>query len=264
MNTKTLLTGVATMVAVALCMALTGCEKENDNVLKTNTLNVKKTEGKNTAEIKVDFPLAANPWLQTAITEYISETLGGTYEGEMDDAEALANHYAQDYLRQMAEVRSEVEGDEMEYSHEARITKIYETERLVTYSTATYAFYGGAHGSSTGTGMTFRKSDGRRVGMNLLNDKVGDEEWMDMVRGALKNYFEVKTDDELHDCLQLDPDYFPYIPMPESEPWFSEEGMVFSYQQYEIACYAAGMPAFVVPYEKLHKYLNVTGRRLVE
>lgn len=37
------------------------------------------------------------------------------------------------------------------------------------------------------------------------------------------------------------------IPFPKYEPYYTEDGVCFIYQQYEIACYAAGRPTFTLP-----------------
>ena len=40
--------------------------------------------------------------------------------------------------------------------------------------------------------------------------------------------------------------------------------MLFSYQQYEIAAYAAGIPAFVISYDQLKPYLTEAGAALIK
>ena len=39
-------------------------------------------------------------------------------------------------------------------------------------------------------------------------------------------------------------------------PALTDEGVVFSYQPYEIACFAAGMYHFTIPYNRLMDYLT--------
>lgn len=50
--------------------------------------------------------------------------------------------------------------------------------------------------------------------------------------------------------------------LPEAA--FTEEGMVFSFQPYEIDCWAAGTYHFVVPYNKLMPYLTPGAKRLID
>ena len=39
----------------------------------------------------------------------------------------------------------------------------------------------------------------------------------------------------------------------------SEEGVVFSFQPYDICCFAAGCFHFTIPYHKVRKYLTLRG-----
>ena len=53
------------------------------------------------------------------------------------------------------------------------------------------------------------------------------------------------------------------IPLPTWQPFPSKDGLVFTYQQYEIAPYAAGMPAFTIPYEDIAPYVLVEVRPIL-
>ena len=64
----------------------------------------------------------------------------------------------------------------------------------------------------------------------------------------------------LNDFLLLDGDL---IPLPSWQPFPSKDGLVFTYQQYEIAPYAAGMPAFTIPYEDIAPYVLVEVRPIL-
>jgi hypothetical protein len=52
--------------------------------------------------------------------------------------------------------------------------------------------------------------------------------------------------------------------MPQCPPIFTEEGILFLYNQYEIAPYALGLPQFVLTWEKVMPYLNVTAKRMIK
>ena len=54
-----------------------------------------------------------------------------------------------------------------------------------------------------------------------------------------------------------------FLPMPVTPPLFGKDGIIVTYQQYEIAAYAAGMPSFVIPYNKAKGLLNQTGKALL-
>ena len=44
--------------------------------------------------------------------------------------------------------------------------------------------------------------------------------------------------------------------MPATSPYFTADGIVFTYQQYEIAPYAAGQPSFTLSYKDVASYLT--------
>jgi hypothetical protein len=78
----------------------------------------------------------------------------------------------------------------------------------------------------------------------------------------LKDYFNVKSDGGLMDCLQ-GVDNVATIPLPTTPPYMTIEGFTFIYQQYEIVAYAAGMPSDVIPYEQMKPCLTEYAQELI-
>ena len=54
------------------------------------------------------------------------------------------------------------------------------------------------------------------------------------------------------------------VALPKYGPWFSQTGVEFVYQQYEITAYAFGMPEFTLPYEKVKGFLTPAAADLVK
>jgi hypothetical protein len=81
------------------------------------------------------------------------------------------------------------------------------------------------------------------------------------MKKGLKKYFEVNTDEELENCLSLEHTYL--LPLPANPPLFIKEGVSITYQQYEIAPYAAGLPSFILPYNEAKSLMNTTGKNLL-
>ena len=46
------------------------------------------------------------------------------------------------------------------------------------------------------------------------------------------------------------------LPLPDFEPYLTEQGVTFIYQPYEISYYAAGKPEFTIPYNVVKPYLK--------
>ena len=60
------------------------------------------------------------------------------------------------------------------------------------------------------------------------------------IKRGLMEYFEARSIEELYDNLQLSDT--KDVPLPQHGLWIEDGKVVFQYQQYEIACYAAGLP----------------------
>ena len=253
---------ILTLLAItALVLTYSSCKDAPTSDAKCRTIELATgSAAGDSAHVKFVLPDYADRHLNEVILEQLNEALGGTYEGSYADPDSMARHYLATYMQEMSEERADFE-TEMTFERSLKVYRTYETDRLVTFNVQQYQFSGGAHGGTLCFGLTFRKPDGRRMSMNTLGNLVGDEEWSNLQKEGLKEYFEVDTDEELQDCL-LDVETY-MIPAPEYEPYFSEKGMEFVYQQYEIAPYAAGLPSYTIPYDRLRKYLNVTGRRLL-
>ena len=225
-------------------------------------------------DLTIDFPEGGNATLVNAIREYISESLGstygggedeslqGSYSGDLADGEKMATYYFDLKVKEFTGMYNDMKQDGMpevpELASNIKITKDYETDKVVTFFYNSYENGGGAHGGAVGSGMTFRKSDGRRIDWDLFTTV----KMQSIIRNGLKEYFEVKTDDELAGCLTLNDSFI--LPMPVTPPLFGKDGIIVTYQQYEIASYAAGMPSFVIPYKKAKDMMNNTGKKLIE
>lgn len=204
-----------------------------------------KSEGK--SSLKVDFPKCSNQVLQQNILEWINEQLGGTYEGDLNNNDAMFNHYA-------SQLGSVDEGYG-EYSKTA-LTKAYEDDYIVTYQDDSEFYGGGIHGIGTVLGKTFRKSDGKVFTNSFITFyKLRDS----AVRG-LKRYFEVSSDEDLLGRLQIEGNSLDELPPPSNDPWIMGDGVHFLYTPYEIACYADGSPTFTVSINDIKSAVNATAK----
>ena len=268
MNMKNTFTGCAIMAMAALSLSLGGCKQEPTNEATETNIELVAGTKKDTARVSINIPVYADETVMRAIMEQLVEALDGSYEGDLTDVDSLARYLLKSNMDEMAGMHDEDEetwDEEMEFmthfERELTVSKVYENDRFVTLNIQYYQYAGGAHGISTDYGMTFRKSDGRQMGKNILNNLQGDEGWRDMMYQGLMEYFEVESEEELSACL-FEPELYK-LELPGTEPYLTEEGLTFVYQQYEIAAYCYGMPSFTIPYDKLDKYLNTTGKRLL-
>ena len=268
-------------VVILCAIALTGCKTKIDtqalNTLtslsqitpadvKTRPMSLADSVTVNNVKglfkIDADFPDSGNFFVINNIREWMSEQLGGTYEGNMEDGAKMLDHYKNVVLTDFKEniIPDMPRIEDMSCYKAVKIKKLYETDRYVSYLYTQEGFAGGAHGWYLMQGQTFRKSDGRRIDYDIFRAELMDE-LADLVKDNIfTQYFESNTEDMGNLLTMENNDFFP---LPQSAPIFREDGVEFVYQQYEIACYAAGMPACVISYDLLEPFLTQAGRWLV-
>ncbi len=178
--------------------------------------------------------------------------------------------------RMVGEVRSMAEeGFAAGYENEYTIRMSVQTPDYLTLEIGHYTYMGGAHGGFGSEGVTFRKSDGRKMGWNLF-DLSKKQQIIALIREQLKTYFAFDenkkpiSDEELQEQLQVwdDPDTpeneLEYgLPLPTTAPYVTRDGIAFVYQQYEIAAYACGLPSGILSFESVRDVLSDEGKNLL-
>ena len=215
-----------------------------------------------TIKIETDFPESGNFFVVNNVREWMSEQMGGTYEGSLENGAKMLEHYKSsvlnDFQQNVIPDMPRIKG--MSCYKDIKLTKMYETDRYVTYLYTQEGYAGGAHGWYLMQGQTFRKSDGRRIDYDIFRTELMDD-LAEMVKDNIfSQYFESNAS-EMENLLTMENNDF--FPLPEAAPIFREDGVEFVYQQYEIACYAAGMPACVISYDLLEPFLTQAGKWLV-
>lgn len=157
-----------------------------------------------------------------------------------------------------------VQADEEIHSYELGLTITkgkYETSSLAVFDVEYYSDYGGAHPNGVAYCMTFDKKTGKQVKNFFVPG--AKSKMQNILRNGLVRYFKANGESvnarTLNECLMLEGNT---IPLPACTPVPSSKGLVFTYQQYEIAAYAYGMPSFTVPYSELAPYLTSEAKAL--
>ena len=207
------------------------------------------------------------------------------YNGDEKDAKSVFDYYSREVSKMLnsqakddydervkyweedstitAEQRKEFKENITPWDYTMEVTKTFEDSTYVVFNDMEYAYIGGAHGGVFGFGaLTFRFSDGSKVDGFLKDNVVKDMQ--PLLKKGLKEYFnenaddKITTDQQLMENLQLSGETDNLIPLPAWMPCPDEKGkgLVFTYQQYEIACYAVGMPSFVLSWEELKPFLK--------
>ena len=286
--------GLAVVAAVA-------CRPSGGKDLKTETLNYEESADHADLSMKVELPVsgqsAAGDRIRASLVEVMDAQLShiGTYEeerlfpefeGDRSQTESLVTYYRdkalesigrlsqEDYDERVASIEENdglTDGQRKEFidqmpgwEYEFNLLKDRETDQYVVFTSQDYVYLGGAHGGVIGRGgLTFDKKDGALV------EKMLDPNCLDaiqpLLRKGLTQFFAADgdmeiTQEELDNYLFLESGV---IPFPAWTPYPSEDGLVFTYQQYEIAAYAAGMPEFTIPYADILPYLTPEAKALV-
>lgn len=133
-------------------------------------------------------------------------------------------------------------GEEVSYS----LRKIYEDKDFLSYEANRYSYNGGAHGSYSVGGVTFRKKDGSHVtwsdidASDKLRKTLTDE--LRKTKGSPdEESFRASIMADEKECLLADGSFA--LPLPKAAPWLTEQGWAFTYQPYEILPWCHGAPA---------------------
>ena len=219
------------------------------------------------------------------VTSYEDERFFEPFGGSPDDVQGMMEYYRDSSFAQIARL-SQADADERatyiiedrdftdeeqeemlanfpRWGYEFGLRKIADTDRYVVFQSMDYIYMGGAHGGITGEGcLTFSKKDGSLVSDFVDASRAAEMQPL-MIEGLLRYYSEngyETTWDELSGSLFIENGF---IPLPAWPLYPTGDGLEFTYQQYEIASYAEGMPSFTVPYADIEPFLTPEAKELL-
>jgi len=263
----------AFMAALALttaCGQKTGDSDAPALLTDTVTMADSLVFGGSTAEVTINgrYPAGGEPALVDSTRRWLAECLSwGTYysndkpliaptSAQIADGGKLIGHVGKKLLATAKRDFIFLAADSISVGYEYQISfaPVYEGDSLLTYEYSTYCFQGGAHGGAVARVATFTVPDGRLLtySNSFLPDRRN--ELVSKVRNALwQQYFQPSAVNEgapktLSEALLIDPDS---LQLPICGPQFGPAGVTFTYGQYEVAPYSAGMPSCTLPYSEL-------------
>ncbi len=209
-------------------------------------------------QISIDYPETGNEALLNGVREWILDQTSCAPTTDINSGDSIVKGYVDAQMKDMKEIATELAefGSAQGCSNSIEIKKTSENDKFVTFSSTSYNYMGGAHGSQFEYGTTFRKSDGKVFGYNMLN-LAKKEKIAKLIEKALADDLGFETVDELKKVLFL-PEFAETVPLPQSSPYLDKDTMVFVYQQYEIASYATGIPTARIPLSELKSYLSAS------
>lgn len=261
---------------MALLMMATACERQENKGTETATqsdtvsINMVYADSvdHNHLNCSMTGSLLAtdNKQLKRITNEWINERLGGIYTiKDAQNTDSILNFYQKSWADSSIQTIKEFAsmGAPIECVWENTFSVLADNGKFVSLSINSYRFEGGAHGSSVISQQTFRKEDGREFGWNNMFSEENKYALRDLLKKGVMQYFEIDREEDLKNFL-LNPDDAFLLPLPETPPVMLKDGIRFVYQQYEIAPYASGMPAFTLPYSEVKPLLTTSAKELLD
>lgn len=268
------------MVSAALILLMPSCSGNgvgtDSRALMTDTISVADSidYSGSTAEITISgqYPSAGAVHLVDSIRQWLADCLSwGTFttdeplihasRQEIANGRRLIDHVSTK-LRAVAKrdfIFLAADSIKVGYEYQINFAPEFESDSLLTYVYNTYCYLGGAHGSAISRAATFVVSTGRRLTYENAFKPGCRQEIIALVRNAIwRQYFRPTLAGEgapatLKESLLIEPEA---MDLPICGPEFGEKGVTFTYGQYEIAPYSAGMPACTLPYSEISSLLN--------
>lgn len=188
---------------------------------------------------------------------------GWRYDGDIHNKKRIFKFASDVYF---ATVKSDYGLDEHDYPFSLfsiLCLKAYvKNHRFVTFQQYTHDYYGGAHGYYTERLISFDPIHKKEIDYKyMFKDNCMENIIVLLKEEACKspNYQEWKPNIDEFVCVK-DEDDKPTGLYRLPQPGLSNDGVVFSFQPYEISCFAAGTFHFTIPYERLRPYLTDKAR----
>ena len=250
-----------------------------DSILPTDSRSVTDSliagESKAYVSITGQYPSAENA-LADSVRQWIASTISrsASYSGgeitvltpsAISDGQKFIDTCADSLLTSAGHDFAELQKSDFSttYEYDIRFGISYTSPAIISCYCTAYGYQGGAHGGTSALNASFRTSDGmilsydntfRPDGIADLTDIIREEIWV--------QYFEPDfPDGDMADALLINP---LELELPDTLPLFGPDGITFTYQQYEIAPYAAGMPSCTIPYDTLRPLMNTDIATLTE
>lgn len=184
-------------------------------------------------EASVDFPSGAVNALKQNICEWMNEVSGGEYAGDW-----AAKVVGQDFADFLAK---SIENDNPGETHSKTFKMEYQNDKFVSYTYSYVDNFGTMHPVEGESGMSFRKSDGRRLEWGMFTKKG-----MAALPDLLKNAMLAKYPGEMfNDNSNIN------FPLPQASPVFLEKGVRFIYQNGEGLPEPESVKTVDIPYDSL-------------
>lgn len=270
--------GLVYMAAASALLLAASCGNHtvtSGPVLTVDSLGINDSlsYGRCSAEVTIAglYPDSGATPLVDSVRNWLNECLSwGTFSGqkpiimptraEMAKPQSLINHLSSKILASAKRdfIEFDYEDDiSVGYEYQIYFEPAYQSDSVLTYTYNTYCYLGGAHGSSANRVASFAIPSGVLLTYDNVFLPDRRKELIARIRNGLWSQYFSPTVSEpsatLADVLLINP---ADLELPASGPEFGPGGITFTYGQYEIAPYSAGMPSCTLRYTDLHPLMQ--------
>ena len=210
--------------------------------------------------VKVAMPVVDSPDIQKNMRQAVLRNFGVKgATGEENFKQTIMDQkkrHAADAKAELEEMLAEAEFDEGDYrpkySYDDEITVGDVTDSYVTFESNGDDYRAGAHGMPWQYRFTVDRATGKQL------------KWADIIKISMKTKLKpLLKKAVIAQYFDDNPDMLDSFDLPGAEPALTPKGVWFGWGAYEIACFAAGIPECIVPYDKLHDYLTDYVKELI-
>lgn len=204
------------------------------------------------------------PPLNAAFIGYAKRPNGGwKYKGDTNDHPLIAKFASTMFF---AIIQGEYGTDDENYPSylfsDLNLQAKVQNGRLVTYQQYTHNYDGGIHGYYTEKLFSYDHVHGQEIDFGYLFKSGCEHQLLEILIEVARNHplFEEWKPDVCQSVCVTDNEGNPTGELHFPQPGLSEDGVVFSFQPYEISCFAAGTFHYTIPYDKLRQLLTPRGK----
>ena len=253
------------ILGAVLVLAVAACH--NDNMITTKKYSIFLDGEHVKTTVEMEYPQNGDDEILNKIRQ--QDLLIADYNGNLADADKILQQFV---VEENDKLKAEVFEPIEPYTYNGEIKMTAQTPDFITFEKYAYAYTGGAHGMSFWQAVSVNKRNGEPLNDVILNKHAASQEFKQLLKQGVSAYFSMQRaavykcefqPEKLQDAVfgEFDANN---LPLPASKPFLTAKGVGFAYQQYEIASYADGMIAFVIPYNKMRPYLTDEVWNMVE
>lgn len=261
------------LLCIGICLVSckgNGSKKSQENEISFDSVSVEKTshlldqEQNPNCNLKIKFiypdKMGTNTeLLKTIQKQFVSKYFGEDYEA-LPPKEAVAK-YTDDYLKNYKSLEEEYkkelqDGEEVKswfsYYEISENAIVYNQRNLLSYTVYTEGYTGGAHGSHSHVNQTIDLKTGKPVNEEdiFIDDYQDDLAKIIVEEIAKKNKVTEAKELENLGYFSIDEIY------PNKNFYVNGEGLVYTFNEYEIAAYVVGAITIELPFERINNLLR--------